>query len=381
MSAARRRTWRTSDAALASAFCVGLALPAALWLAGRGSDVTAEHRTPAPPPAWPISGRFPSQFEAYFADRFGLRNDLVHAYSWFSVHALAESPTPDAALGRDGWLYYAGDHSLDDFQGRRPFSDDDLERWRLALQRRSERLERQGIAYLFVVVPDKHTVYPEHLPVELAHPGRTRLDQLTEHLRTHPGVPLLDLRPVLRRARERELVYRPCDSHWNDRGAHAAYETILGGLADRFPRLKPWPRERFAETEAEADDADLARMLGLASPPREHWLGLSPRTPRRATSADPGVRLTGRRRPQEAPAAWTVAEADLPTAVVLHDSFGVALEPFLAEHFRRSLFLWQRTLEPDVLQRERPDLVIQELGERLLQGPPAFGPPDEDGRP
>jgi hypothetical protein len=181
----------------------------------------------------------------------------------------------------------------------------------------------------------------------------------------------LDLRPALRRARERELVYRPCDSHWNDRGAHAGYTAILEALADRFPRLKAWPRQRFADTEAVADDADLARMLGLASPPRERWLGLSPLAPRRAVAADPGVPWAGkRRRQQEAPAAWTVADPGLPSAVVLHDSFGIAMRPFLAEHFRHSLHLWQRTLEADVLERERPDLVIQELGERLLQGPP-----------
>jgi hypothetical protein len=358
---------RLRDAALALLFLLGTTTPSLLWLAGRGGNATAENRPPAPPPEWKITRDFPRQFDAYFSDRFGLRNDLVHAYGWLKVEAFHKSPTPDVVLGLDGWLYYAGCNSFDDFLGRRPFSADDLEYWRRALERRRDRLAKQGIAYIFVVAPNKQTIYPEHLPAELNHPGRTRLDQLMEHLRAHSDAPVLDLRPLLRQARQRELIYRLGDTHWNDRAAHAVYEAILTPLAERFSTLKPEPRERFTEHRVVCEGGDLAGMLGLAATPRDERIELTPLTPRRAVRADAGMQLREkRRREQEPPSAWEVDDASLPRAVVLHDSFGLNLKPFLAEHFRRSLFLWLPTLDEEVLQRERPDVVIQEVCERFL---------------
>jgi hypothetical protein len=376
MKGGRTGACRLHDRALAGLFLLGLAAPPALMLTGGAGGLLAENRPPAPPPAWKPSRDFPGKFDAFFADRFGLRNDLVRAHGWFALHGLGVSPTPDVVLGRDGWLYYAGCDSFADFQGRRPFADEELERWRRALERRRDRLAQKGIAYLFVVAPNKQTIYPEHLPDALNRPGRTRLDQLADHLRAHSDVPFLDLRPALRRAKEREPVYRPGDSHWNDLGAHAAYERILEALAGRRPPLRPWPRGRFTATPA-ATASDLGMMLGLPSPPRDEWWELAPRTPRRAALADPGMSAASERRLVPEPAvAFTVADPALPSAVVLYDSFGLAVRPFLAEHFRRSLFLWRTTLEPDVLDRERPDLVIQEMCERFLQGAPPFGPPD-----
>jgi hypothetical protein len=375
MKGGRIGSGRLRDRALAGLFLLGLAAPPALTLTGGGGRL-AENRPPAPPPAWKASRDFPGKFDAFFADRFGLRNDLVRAHGWLAFHVLGVSPTPDVVLGRAGWLYYAGAGSFADFQGRRPFAAEELERWRRALERRRDRLAEKGIAYLFVVAPNKQTIYPEHLPDALNRPGRTRLDQLADHLRAHSDVPFLDLRPALRRAKQREPVYRPGDSHWSDLGAHVAYERILEALADRRPELRPWPRERFTATPA-ATDSDLGLMLGLPSPPPERTWELAPRAPRRAALADAGLSAHSRRPPVPEPAAaFTVADPALPSAVMLYDSFGLAVRPFLAEHFRRSLFLWRTTLEPDVLDRERPDLVIQEMCERCLQGAPPFGPPD-----
>ena len=43
------------------------------------------------------------------------------------------------------------------------------------------------------------------------------------------------------------------------------------------------------------------------------------------------------------------------------------LVPFLAEHCRRCVFLWQKDLDPEVVRRERPDLVIHQMVGRRFQ--------------
>ena len=57
--------------------------------------------------------------------------------------------------------------------------------------------------------------------------------------------------------------------------------------------------------------------------------------------------------------------------MVFRDSFGSALIPFLSEHFSRALYLWQYNFDPDVVQAEDPDVVVQEwVGRRLSTMPP-----------
>jgi alginate O-acetyltransferase complex protein AlgJ len=53
--------------------------------------------------------------------------------------------------------------------------------------------------------------------------------------------------------------------------------------------------------------------------------------------------------------ALVVNNSALPRLVMFRDSFGSALVPFLAEHSRRSVFLWQYDFDPQVIEKEKPD--------------------------
>jgi hypothetical protein len=59
-------------------------------------------------------------------------------------------------------------------------------------------------------------------------------------------------------------------------------------------------------------------------------------------------------------------DSRLPRAIVFHDSFGIALVPYLAESFGRVLFVPSSRFDPDLVLRERADVVIQEEAERYL---------------
>ena len=62
-------------------------------------------------------------------------------------------------------------------------------------------------------------------------------------------------------------------------------------------------------------------------------------------------------------------DAEIPRAVILRDSFGMSLVPFLAEHFGHATYLW--TTDPTLkqIERERPSVVIWEITERFLMHP------------
>jgi hypothetical protein len=53
-------------------------------------------------------------------------------------------------------------------------------------------------------------------------------------------------------------------------------------------------------------------------------------------------------------------------AVIFRDSFGNAWKPFLGYHFSEVVYLWQHEWDTDFLEREKPDVVIDEVVERFF---------------
>jgi hypothetical protein len=107
-------------------------------------------------------------------------------------------------------------------------------------------------------------------------------------------------------------------------------------------------------------------MISLKELDHEEWLSLAPLLPRRSRLASegvvppPGVTLFS------PPLATECDDPRLPRAVMFHDSFVVAMLPFLSEHFRRIAYVWDPDFHPDVVEREQPEIVLHELVERWL---------------
>ena len=60
---------------------------------------------------------------------------------------------------------------------------------------------------------------------------------------------------------------------------------------------------------------------------------------------------------------------ELPRAVMFRDSSASSLILFLVDHFHRISFSWQYTFDRDLVEKEHPGGVIQEMVERTLMAP------------
>ncbi|HEV8393753.1 MAG TPA: hypothetical protein VGQ37_05740 [Vicinamibacterales bacterium] len=368
MSPRLHPAWTT---AIVIAFVAAIVTPGAVMLARLDPEpAQAENRELAPAPAPPLSAAsawaFPAAASRYFEDHFGLRARLVRWQAELRLGLLRVSASPDVIIGRDGWLFYAGDGASEDIASAVPFTHAELEAWRATLQHTHDWLRARHIAYVFVVAPDKHQIYPEELPPSVHRVGaETRTDSLVRYLRAHSTVPVLDLRPALLAAKAAERVYHRTDTHWNDRGAYVAYAAIVRALGVAG---EPEPRASFDTPSVRVPGLDLARMVGVTRALGEEDLPLTPRRPRRARIVEPArpdARLMDARLVTEQ------SDPSRPRAVVFRDSFGSALIPFLSEHFARAVYLWQYNLDPDVVLAEHPDVVIQEwVGRRFSTMPP-----------
>jgi hypothetical protein len=372
---------RCGDAVHAIVFLGLLWLPLAAGLLGGRRTELAENRTLAPAPQLGVDrlACLPEKFDRYYRDHFGLRNVLIRVHDLIQVRGLRVYHSDQVAVGTDDWLFFLGDRVREDLQGLDPLSAGELHTWRQVLEGKQAWLAQQGIAYLFVVAPNKESIYPERVPATLRRPDvQTRLDQLVAHLRTHSSVAVLDLRPALRAARRESEVYHPLDTHWNDRGSLVAYQAICARLKGHVPALAPL---RLADFDRVAGHAagDLCAMIGWHSVARPYERLL----PQHAFRARPAPLTLDadyawpRWGPQSGPLATECAGAT-GHLVVFHDSFlAHRVRDFLSEHFRRAVYLPMRP-NFDVLQRlvrqERPQLVIEEWVERTLSDVPTAHP-------
>jgi hypothetical protein len=381
--------WR--DRAVVALFVLALALPALALVATWSRTTTRfENRPtaawPAPATAWTQPRAFTAAFERAFADRFGGRDALIRLHHGAKAVAFGTSPVANVMLGRDGWLFFLGEdgRSLDrHYRGTAAFTDAEVDALVAELARRRDVLAAQGIAYVVAVVPEKFTIYPEQLPAGIARMPATPLDRAAAALARDPALHFVDLRAPLAAAKARERVYFLTDSHWNYNGAVVGYEAIMGAVqralrdAGRagLASIVPAPRPPFV-AGTDVYSGDLATMLGL--PRRFQEPDLAPLGKVLAASAgrcaqrvdvppDPVLYP-----PAQDPQVYECATPGLPRAVVYRDSMAIPLIPLLAQNFARSVFLSSRKLDPALIARERPDVVIEELVERSINAPAAF---------
>ena len=352
---------------LVAAFASALALPGlALMFTASNTTTLFENRPAAPWPSLMVAGFAPA-FERALADRFGGRDTLIHLHHFTKVVVFGVSPVPNVLLGRRGWLYYKGDDARDlatvNRHGPPPTAAAPSEIAKGIVARRRYLAER-GIGYLLVVVPDKHTVYPEHVPpawVPLLRPSSW--DTVLAHLGPEDRAHVVDLRPPLMAAKRDLQVYYRTDSHWNGSGGWIGYAQILAALQREMamstspPKPLP-PRQRAGEVSG-----DLARMLGVSYGFVE---------PRDVVALPPGEGRCARNE-AGAPPVWAAPRqllrcpsAPLGRAAIYHDSMGLELLALLSNDLQESLWVSGRQWDLMALAQAPPTVLIDQIVERNL---------------
>lgn len=368
---------------------------AALWLPLAGqvlrldpAPATDENRALAPPPPLEWSAQalkeFPQRFERWYNDHFGFRDSLVRQYHTAHFGWLGNADPQKVIKGKQGWLYLGRHALIDEVRGLNPLREDEVTAWVQRLTTIQRWQSDRGREFLLVLVPDKHRVFPEHLPDWFTPSEDRRKEQLLEAL-AETDIDALDLTAALRAARHESEhpIWLKTDTHWNGIGAYHGYRAILERLQPAFPALQPVAADGLVLAEKPPGHGgvwhrtgNLAAQLGVRDLVPETWLGWLPAGPRAAPAAfPPPTRDPGG---VNVPYATAINDNALPTALVTGGSFRWALVPLLSEHFRRVLYTDFRYcfFDPELAAAEDPDIILFVMTERQLLWFPT--PPAED---
>jgi hypothetical protein len=384
----RPRFLAAAQFAIAACFVAALFLPLIGTFFHWDPVESTENRILARLPGIPKNFKDASHFAElgldYYRDHFGFRNTLIHGLSLAKYRTgLGLDQNTGIIIGKNGWLFYpsdAPDPNLLADRNLNPFTPAEVDEWAHLLDQRNRFCEDHHIAFIAVIPPDKQTVYSEYLPDQVIRIGKqTRLDQLLDRLKEiHSRVKVIDLRPTLEEAKKYHQIYFKTDTHWNDYGGYAAYPVIINAVNEVLPwaNLKLQPDSEFIPRST-IHSGDLARYLNLYYEYNEDWLQLVKRHP------FPSIVKA------ENPYLPVITKGDNPRApalYMLHDSFTLYLKQFLGPHFSRTCWQWGTVLYGDQVLEFKPDIVIDEFLERIMnntvpQDPPevanAKGLPDE----
>ncbi|MCD7716458.1 MAG: hypothetical protein LUI39_08405 [Lachnospiraceae bacterium] len=308
------------------ALCVFLcAVPLLGFAVGGSRETSSENRELAAFPSLTtedgLNVNFLDELGDWYEDHFAFRSELVTAYGLITGKVFATSAQEDSVIvGTNGWLYYKD--ALPDYQGTNLLTERQLFDAAHTLAMIQTYVEENGASFAFTIAPNKMTLYPESLPYYYSgyRSEESNLQNLIPWLESE-GVNYVDLYTVL--SEQDEVLYHARDSHWNNKGAALASDTILTALGQEHVSYED------AEYEVRTDFiGDLDEMLYPSA-----------ETPEDEIYYDPEPEFTYLTEVESNYDAKIYTESDSEGSLVMYrDSFCNALLPFMAESYGNAYF-------------------------------------------
>lgn len=304
---------------------------------------------------------FLRQFKAYYKDNFGLRNTLSNMYLRFKFKVLKESPIPSkVVVGENGFLYLGNSFSdaLSESLGFKLLTKSELNKVKSNIEERKSWLEDQNIGFYICVIPNKHTIYKENLPVHFPN-QESRKDQLIDLVKHETGVEIIDVEEYLKSKKQKFKIYHKLDSHWNDMGAFFGSQFIVDVIKNDYPIIN------LSLDSYKIDSlnigGDISKMLGLSD--TENQLCLKPLFDDKTIKLESNMFYKNKNIHE-----LRFKNPDKPYKVLIYrDSFATALIPFLNQTFGECTYIWSYDFDKELILQEKPDIVIMEYVERNIE--------------
>jgi alginate O-acetyltransferase complex protein AlgJ len=314
--------------------------------------------------------------EEYLNDHFGFREWMIYRYQREVRKRFDDtSNVTEVIKGVDNWYFFTGNDMLEDFTGRNLLSDDDLNEWVQSYREKKKWLEDKGIRYLFVVAPNKMSIYSKFVGAPwVDNQGMGRLTQIKKQFSDSDNSTLLDLTPSLRKMNHLDTLYFKSDTHWTSYGAFLAYQVIAERVESMFPDIR-FKRD-FTMTpvlerrcDMENDNCGGLTDMLLDYESFDESYRKVEKFPKCSRRLPFDFELSNLSSGHKEFYFHTNCENGTLKAVVFRDSFFSDLEPFLSENFKEVIYLWkeydQNNIE-ELLSTFKPDIIIEERVERIL---------------
>ncbi|QHT68822.1 hypothetical protein GXP67_20300 [Rhodocytophaga rosea] len=334
--------------------------------------VNIEKRQLQSKPAFSLDSvkEFPSLYTDYFNDNFNFRRTLIDWGGKLRLFLFNESQVSNQAIiGNQGWLFLSvikpHENVLADYAHRNLYTQEELEVIHKNLENIHTLCKSNNIKYYKAYYPNTHTIYSEFLPFRIKVQQLdtvSRIEQLNRFLRQKKSaVSIIDIKADLLRQKQNAQLYYKHDTHWNNYGAFIGYSSLFNHISKDFSGLKPLPISDFTIKWVKEGGGDLIDLIGMQN--NTQFIDNKPYFLLK-NSSDSISNISSSYPDCE------IYENSLDTtgitAVVFHDSYTLALKPFMNRHFKRIVYCW-KNFDWNIVEKEKPDVVIEGYVERLFR--------------
>lgn len=315
------------------------------------TDRTTENTTLSEWPAFVKDGKpninYLEDMGDYFEDHFAFRLQMLTANAMIWSKGFDTSTTDQVVTGKDDWLYFSG--TMDDYTGRDLLSDRELKAIVHNLSLMDSYVEFCGGRLIVTVAPNKNTLYNSAMPYYYQKGETSNLERLVPLLE-EAGIEYVDLTETFQN--EDEVLYFKRDSHWNNKGALLAYNTIMDAMGREHETYANVPTVTEKDHIGDIDEI----LYPLAAEPEENIY----------YSKDWGFDYVNDVTDNMDEWIETVNPDKDGTLLMYRDSFGESILPFFADEYNKAYFSRLVPYNMENLIQYQPDTVIVERVERQI---------------
>jgi hypothetical protein len=271
-------------------------------------------------------------------------------------------------FGKKNFLFIGDEFSnaFSESLGKVNFKDNELKELVKVLGDLDKTCMDQNIDLYVSIAPGKHSVFSDYLPFQSPKVNATKLEQLK--LLKLP-LEVIDLKEFLVNNINHfdYLPYRKQDTHWNEIGGFWGYKSLMNSIKKDYPNLKSLSVDNIYKLDTINLKGDLDNMMGI-----------------NRRELVPEVCL------DEINSFLVNDELKIPwyysykkdlfelryknknplnnlKVLMFRDSYAYCMTKYISESFSESVLLYSHQFDKDIVLKEKPDIIIYELGERIIE--------------
>lgn len=313
--------------------------------------------------------QFFTQLTNFYNDNFPNREKIILTFN----SLLSSTKTNNIALvvtGEDDWLFLGNNyaHTIDKLTGKFYYhntsnANQDLTKRYNYYREIFNKLSAHSAKIIFLIGPNKTSIYPEYLPKHIIPAPQPFHEQLTQKMKQE-GINVYYPRQDLLEAKKNALLYFMTDSHWNYYGAFIAYIHLISQFDTAFDDIIK--KEDFSFKAIKRYPGDIVKIGNLLFDNKDYQDNFRPFYKNHPVKTREHV-FTGRKLNPPIKEYSDDNALTNKTLLVVGDSFANALAPYFSLTFKNWYFIHRNDfnkISPAQLTAVPADFILYETVER-----------------
>lgn len=233
------------DSVLISILALLMIVPLTTFAWYKGNDAQKEDKVEAPS----LNNQYFTQLQKYIENNIPFRGDLIERIKVIQnkidgnfqnlLSEIANSIIGEdyfepfmrdgVLFGRDDWLFYTGDNSLEFYTGQNLLTNEQFNNFDDAYFKATEACKKHGLNFAVLIGPNKEQVFDEFMPSIKVKENYKREMRIADHYKNSEVNYIYPLEQ-LKNDKVSGATYYQQDTHWNNKGAFVGYNEFMKSI-------------------------------------------------------------------------------------------------------------------------------------------------------